>query len=74
MTLCLLLFKKAQSKSNHIIDFHRLKMTFPCGSDTKESACNPGDLSSIPGWGRFGEGDGNPCQYSGLENLMDRGA
>ena len=33
-----------------------------------------GDLGSIPGWGRSpGEGDGNPLQYSGLENSMDRG-
>ena len=45
------------------------------GSDGKESACNGGDLSSIPGWGRFpGEGNGNPLQYSGLESSMDRGA
>ena len=41
----------------------------------KESACNAGDLGSIPGSGRFpGEGNGNPFQYSGLENPMDRGA
>ena len=59
MTLCLLLFKKAQSKII-LLFFTVLKMTFPCGSDSKESACNPGDLSSIPGWGRSGEGDGNP--------------
>ena len=33
---------------------------------------NAGDLDSIPGWGRFpGEGNGNPLQYSCLENLMD---
>ena len=44
-------------------------------SDGKESACNVGDLGSIPGSGRFpGEGNGNPLQYSCLENLMDRGA
>ena len=37
-------------------------MAFPGGSDGKESACNAGDLSSIPGLGRFpGEGHGNPC-------------
>ena len=47
----------------------------PCSSDGKESACNAGDLSSIPGFGRSpGEGNGNPLQYSCLENPMDRGA
>jgi len=41
----------------------------------KESACNAGDLGSIPGSGRSpGEGNGNPLQYSCLENSMDRGA
>ena len=40
-----------------------------------ESACNEGDPSLIPGLGRsLGEGDGNPLQYSCLENPMDRGA
>ena len=48
---------------------------FPCGSDGKESACNVGDLSLIPGSGRYpGEGNGNPLQYSCLENSMDGGA
>ena len=43
---------------------------FPGGSDGKESACNVGDLGSIPGLGRSpGGGNGNPLQYSGLENL-----
>ena len=47
---------------------------FPGGSDSKESACNAGDLGSIPGLGRSpGEGNGYPLQYSGLENSMDRG-
>ena len=46
-----------------------------CGSDGKESACNEGDLDSILGLGRSpGEGNGNPLQYSCLENSMDRGA
>ena len=41
----------------------------------KASACNVGDLGSIPGWGRSsGEGNGNPLQYSCLENSMDGGA
>ena len=48
---------------------------FPGGSDSKESACNVGDLGSIPGSGRSpGEGTGNPLQYSCLENPLDRGA
>ena len=47
---------------------------FPGGSDSKASAYNVGDLGSIPGLGRSpGEGNGNPLQYSCLENLMDRG-
>ena len=49
-------------------------MGFPGGSDGKESACNVGDLGLTPGSGRSpGEGDGNPLQYSCLENPMDRG-
>ena len=49
--------------------------SFLCGSDSKESACNAGDMSSIPGLGRSpGEGNGNPFQYSCLENPMDGGA
>ena len=44
------------------------------GSDGRESACNAGDVGSIPGLERFpGEGNGNPLQYSCLENPMDRG-
>jgi len=45
---------------------------FSCGSAVKESACNAGDLGSIPGSGRSpGEGKGYSLQYSGLENSMD---
>ena len=45
---------------------------FPGGSDVKESACNAGDLGSIPELGRSpGEGKDFPLQYSGLENSMD---
>ena len=51
------------------------KVGFLCGSAGKESACNAGDLGSIPGLGRSpGKGNGYPLQYSGLENSMDRGA
>ena len=49
-------------------------MGFPGGSENKASACNAGDLGLIPGSGRSpGEGNGNPLQYSYLENPMDRG-
>ena len=48
---------------------------FPHSSVGKESACNAGDQGSIPESGRSpGEGNGNPLQYSCLENSMDRGA
>ena len=47
-------------------------MGFPCDSAGKESACNMGDLGSIPGLGRSPrEGKGYLLQYSGLENSMD---
>ena len=50
-------------------------MSFPGGSDSKESACNAGDPGSIPGLGGSpGEGNGNPLQYSFLENPMGRRA
>ena len=53
-------------------------MGLPGQLSGKESACNAGatgDSGSIPGLGRFpGGGNGNPLQYSCLENLMDRGA
>ena len=48
---------------------------FPGGSEVKASARNAGELGSIPGLGRSpGEGNGNPLQYSCLENPMDGGA
>ena len=47
----------------------------PGGSDGKKSTCNEGDTVSIPGLGRSpGGGNGNPLQYSCLENYLDRGA
>ena len=50
-------------------------MGFPSGSDSKESACSVGDPGSVPGLGRSpGEGNGNPLQYSCLENPMNREA
>ena len=48
---------------------------FPGGSDDKASDYNARDPGSIPGLGRSpGEGNGNPFQYSCLENSMDREA
>ena len=53
---------------------HILCTGFPGGSYGKESACNARDPGSIPGSGRSpGEGNGNPLQYSCLENPMDGG-
>ena len=53
----------------------RVDIGFPGGSEGKVSACNAGDLGLIPGSGRSpGEGNGNPLQYSCLENPMDKGA
>ena len=50
-------------------------MGFPGSSAGKESASNAGDLGLIPGLERSpAEGNGNPLQYSCLENAMDRGA
>ena len=50
-------------------------MGFSSASNSKESACNEGDLGSIPGLGRSpGGGLGNPLQYSYLENPVDREA
>ena len=49
--------------------------SFRGGSDSKEFACNAGDLGSIPGLGRSpGGGHGKPLQHSYLKNPMDRGA
>ena len=48
---------------------------FPGGSHGKKSACREGDPGSIPGSGRSpGEGNGNPLQYSCLDNPIDRKA
>ena len=64
-----------------ILGLDRLKFTkqfpksFPGGSEVKAPACSAGNVGSIPGSGRSpGEGNGNPLQYSCLENPMDRGA
>ena len=58
----------ASSKNN-------IMLGFPGGADGKESACNAGDLGSIPGSERTpGERNGNPLQCSSLENPRDGGA
>jgi len=50
-------------------------MDFPGGSDGKESACNVGDLGSIPWLGRSpGGGHDNPLEYSCLENSIGQGS
>ena len=52
-----------------------MSLGFPGGSDGKDSACNTGDLGLIPVSGRSPRvGNGNPLQYSCLENSMDKGA
>ena len=57
--------EKGQSTHSNILGL-------PCGSAGKESTCNAGDPSSIPGSGRScGEGKGYPLKYSGLENSMN---
>ena len=51
---------------------HSSVLGLPGGSDSKESACNAGDLGSIPGLGRSpGEGNGYTLRYSGLDSPMD---
>ena len=52
-----------------LLDIYYVCVGFPGGLNGKESACNAGDLGSIPGLGRsLGGGHGNPLQYSYLEN------
>ena len=58
-----------------VIDIFLLSSGFPGGSDVKASDYTVGDLGSIPGLGRSpGDGNGNPLQYSCLENPTDGGA
>ena len=62
------------SKSFRVFGLTFRSLGFPGGSEVKVSACSVGDLGSIPGLGRSpGEGNGNPLQYSCLENPMDGG-
>ena len=65
----------AYLKLAHVISQLYFNKGFPGGSEVKASAWNAGDLGSIPGLGRCpGEGNGNPLQYSCLENPMEGGA
>ena len=68
---------KPQTTFTRTLEYNCMSLYFgfPGGSDGKESACNAGDLGSIPGLGRSpGEGNGNPLQYSCLKNSMDTAA
>ena len=67
--------EKKKEASNGMAKFHfvHTHKVLPGGSVGKQSACNAGDPGSIPGWGRSPGGrNGNPLQYSCLENPMDR--
>ena len=73
-TVCLSLMLKTILDSNLLVA-SLVVNRLPGGPYGKESACNAGNLGSIPGSGRsLGEGNGNPLQYFCLENFMDRGA
>ena len=75
--MCTRLLLSEPTEDNHFIILLSpiFLPVFPAGSDNKASAYNVGDLGSIPGSGRYpGEGNGNPLQYSCLENPMDGGA
>jgi len=64
--------------SGRAVDHHKFNIIvhilgFPAGSDVKKSACNAGDPGSILGWEDPLKKDGNPLQYSCLENPIDGG-
>ena len=66
--------KKLLLMHESVLNSKHIQKGFPAGSDGKVSACNVGDLGLIPGLGRSpGKANGNPLQYSGLENSMDSG-
>ena len=63
---------KLEEKKSYSLNKGYNVITFPDSSDRTESACNAGDPGLSPGWGRSsGEGNGNPHQYSCLDNPMD---
>ena len=66
---------QARPANKMIIEQIVQERNFPGGSDGKASAYNAGDQDLTPGWRRSpGEGNGNPLQYSCLENPMEGGA
>ena len=74
MASLVLLFQRYRYFTGIVLNLYKLEKNigFPDSSAGKESACNVGDPSLIPGLGRSaGEGVGYPLQYSGLENSMD---
>jgi len=67
--------RKLRKTQQHLAQAWKVNSGFPDGSEVKESACDAGDLGSMTGSGRSpGEGNGNPLQYSCLENSMNRRA
>ena len=71
----ILLFESKENFGHFSFKFVTVIQKFPVGSDSKESAYKVGVLGLILGLGRSpGKGNGNPLQYSCLENSMDRGA
>ena len=75
LLFCVFVILTDRKRSSHIGRSLLMNWPFPGGSEGKASACNAGDLGSISGSGRsLGEGNGNPLQYSCLENPMDREA
>ena len=74
ITICILPIYSTHFETRNYFRSVLMLSIFPGGSDSKVSAYNAGDLGSIPGSGRSpGEGNGNPHQYSCLENPMDGG-
>ena len=66
--------QKLRKTQQHLAQAWKVNSGFLGGSEGKESACDAGDLGSMTGSGRSsGEGNGNPLQYSCLENSMDIG-
>ena len=66
---------KGEHREQEVISTELKDSRASLGSDSKESACRPRDLGSIPGSGRSpGEGNGNSLQYFCLGNPVDRGA
>ena len=66
--------RRSRQTRSHLLQIRlrRLRLDFPGGSASKESACNAGDLGFLSVLGRSpGEGKRSPLQYSGLENSME---